>query len=310
MDKEADFVKALDEFLPDIILSDYDLPTFNGLEALEIAKKKCPDVPFILVTGKVGEEFAIETLKKGVTDYVMKGNIERLVPSINRALEEAKLIKDRKDGERRIREQLEFLQTLLDTIPSPVFYKDIEGKYLGCNKAFELFTDRRKEEIIGKSVYDMGPKEIADKYFEKDSELFQNPGLQTYEWKVKGKDGRLRDVIFNKAIFHDYKGRMAGLIGVISDITERKRAEEALEKRLVALTRPLDDAEGITFEELFNLDDIQRLQDEFAEATGVASIITHPDGTPITAPSNFCRLCKTSFARPTRAAPIAIDPMP
>ena len=131
VDQEADFVKALDEFLPDIILSDYDLPTFNGLEALEIAKEKCPDVPFILVTGKVGEEFAIETLKKGVTDYVMKGNLERLVPSINRALEEAKLIKDHKDGERIIREQLEFLQTLLDTIPNPVFYKDIEGKYLG-----------------------------------------------------------------------------------------------------------------------------------------------------------------------------------
>jgi PAS domain S-box-containing protein len=74
-------------------------------------------------------------------------------------------------------------------------------------------------------------------------------------------------------------------------ITERKRAEMALEKRMVALTPPLRDAVDITFETLFNLRDIQRLQDEFAKATGVASIITHPDGTPITAPSNFCRLC-------------------
>ena len=162
---------------------------------------------------------------------------------------------------------------------------------MGCNEAFELFTGRKKEELIGKTVYDMGPKEIADKYFEKDNELLQNPGLQTYEWKVRDKDGILRDVIFNKAIFNDVKGRVAGLIGVISDITERKLAEEALEKRIVALTRPLDDTKGITFEELFNLDDIQQLQDEFAKATGVASIITHPDGTPITAPSGFCRLC-------------------
>ena len=73
--------------------------------------------------------------------------------------------------------------------------------------------------------------------------------------------------------------------------SERKLVEEALEKRLAALTRPMEDSEDIDFEELFNLDDIQRLQDEFARATGVASIITLPDGTPITAPSSFCRLC-------------------
>ena len=81
--------------------------------------------------------------------------------------------------------------------------------------------------------------------------------------------------------------------GTILDITERKRTEDAMEKRLVALTRPLDQPEGIAFEELFDLVTIQRIQDEFAAATGVASIITHPDGTPITRPSNFCRLCES-----------------
>ena len=73
--------------------------------------------------------------------------------------------------------------------------------------------------------------------------------------------------------------------------SERKLAQEALKKRIVALTMPLDDAERINFEDLFNINDIQRLQDEFARATGVASIITHTDGKPITQPSNFCRLC-------------------
>ena len=76
-----------------------------------------------------------------------------------------------------------------------------------------------------------------------------------------------------------------------AEVAERKRMEAALEKRLVALTRPLDHPEGITFEDLFDPTAIQRLQDEFSAATGVASIITHPDGTPITQPSNFCRLC-------------------
>ena len=86
-------------------------------------------------------------------------------------------------------------------------------------------------------------------------------------------------------------GEIIGGILIREDITERMRAEEALQKRLVALTRPLDSLEGIAFEDLFNLADIQRLQDELAQATGVASIITRPDGIPITAPSNFCHLC-------------------
>jgi len=88
----------------------------------------------------------------------------------------------------------------------------------------------------------------------------------------------------------DINGRGV-LYSIIHDITARKRAEEALEKRIIALTRPLG-VEQIAFEDLFKLEDIQHLQDEFASATGVASLITHTDGVPITQPSNFCRLCK------------------
>jgi two-component system cell cycle sensor histidine kinase/response regulator CckA len=87
------------------------------------------------------------------------------------------------------------------------------------------------------------------------------------------------------------EGEVLQVIEYALDITKRKRAEEALERRVIALTRPLDEAAGIAFEDLFNLDEIQKLQDQFAKAAGVASLITRPDGTPITQPSNFCRLC-------------------
>jgi PAS domain S-box-containing protein len=139
-------------------------------------------------------------------------------------------ITERKRTQQKVEEQLQFLQTLLDTIPSPVFYKNAEGRYTGCNKAFEDFVGIPAEEIVGKTVYDMGPKEIADKYYEKDRELFEKPGKQHYEWQVKADDGELKDVIFNKATIRDTNGDVEGLIGVISDITERKMFEEALRK--------------------------------------------------------------------------------
>lgn len=86
---KADFVKQLDEFLPDLILSDYSLPGFSGKSALNIVLSHCPDTPFIFVSGALGEEPAVELLKKGATDYVLKNNLLRLASSVNRALNEA-----------------------------------------------------------------------------------------------------------------------------------------------------------------------------------------------------------------------------
>jgi PAS domain S-box-containing protein len=109
------------------------------------------------------------------------------------------------------------------------------------------------------------------------------------EYRVVRKDGEARWVQTHSSVI-EYQGSPATLT-VFIDITARKQAEMALEKRIIALTRPLDEGEAIEFEELFNLDEIQKLQDEFAGATGVAALLTRVDGTPITAPSNFCRLC-------------------
>ena len=141
------------------------------------------------------------------------------------------VITERKRAEESRKNQMHFTETLLETIPSPVFYKDASGRYLGCNRAFEEFWGKRREEVIGKDVYEMGPKEIADKYAEMDQELFERPGSQMYEWKVRAADGSEKEVIFHKASFLDAGGKVGGLIGVILDITERKRAGEGVAER-------------------------------------------------------------------------------
>jgi PAS domain S-box-containing protein len=121
-----------------------------------------------------------------------------------------------------------FLNTLIETIPSPIFYKDRNGIYTGCNRAFEEFIGRTRDQIIGKHVEDMGPPEITEKYRIKDEELFASPGTQTYEWRVKRSDGEIRDVIFNKATFENHDGQVAGMVGVILDITEHRKLEREI----------------------------------------------------------------------------------
>jgi DNA-binding NarL/FixJ family response regulator len=107
---KATFLKALDDFCPDLILSDYSLPSFNGLSALKIARERCPDVPFIFVSGALGEELAIELLKQGATDYVLKNRLSRLVPAVSRALQEVEERNERKTAEEALKQREQALE--------------------------------------------------------------------------------------------------------------------------------------------------------------------------------------------------------
>ncbi len=140
-------------------------------------------------------------------------------------------ISEHKKAAEALKEREQFLQTLIDSIPVPIFFKDKGGKYISCNRAFEDFLGVQKGAIIGKTVYEVAPKELADHYHEADTTLFRNRGSQVYESRVKHSNGSVRDVIFHKAVFWDSKGGLAGLIGAILDITERKRMEESLRHR-------------------------------------------------------------------------------
>jgi PAS domain S-box-containing protein len=148
-------------------------------------------------------------------------------------------ITKRKQAEAALQEQLDFLQVLIDTIPTPVFYKNAEGFYLGCNKAFEEALGFTKEQIVGKSEYDISPKELADKYQQADATLFEQQGIQSYEDSVVYKDGKKHDVIFYKATFSKADGSLGGLVGVILDISDRKRTEEALRVFVHAVSHDL-----------------------------------------------------------------------
>ena len=141
-----------------------------------------------------------------------------------------KEIAAREDVAKQLKEKLHFFQLLIDTIPNPIFYKDVNGLYQGCNKAFETFCGYNRELIVGRTVFDIFPFELSSKYNEMDQLLFREPGVQVYESVVRHAGGTNYDVIFNRATYLSTEGNIAGVVGVIIDITEQKKAQASLRR--------------------------------------------------------------------------------
>jgi len=145
----------------------------------------------------------------------------------------------RKAAEDAMAERENFLNSLLRAMPIPVFYKDRAGIYQGFNDAYEVFFGKSRDQLIGKSVFDISPKELAQIYHAKDTELFDSGGIQHYESKVKNSRDEMRDVIFDKSIYTDSNGKIIGLIGTVLDITVRKQIEKEREKLIDELQSAL-----------------------------------------------------------------------
>jgi PAS domain S-box-containing protein len=148
-------------------------------------------------------------------------------------------ITERKRAENELKRNANFTRALLNSIPTPVFYKDSEGRYLGCNRAFAELMGKTSEEIMGKLPHQVWPTALADVYRQKDIDLMQSQEIQIYESTICDKDGNTRPVIFVKNAFLDESGKSAGLVGAFIDITERKRAEETLLQANMALERAM-----------------------------------------------------------------------
>ncbi len=184
-----------------------------------------------VLSGKAGQfegEYTSVTGEKHIwikLVYAPISNTEGLVTGGLGIIED---ITERKRAEESQKEASAFINTLLNAIPIPIFYKDTDGRFRGFNKSFEEFFGKTSQELIGKGVFDMYPEDLAKVYHAKDSELFHNPGNQVYDTQFKDARGAVHDVVFHKSTFLDSQGHVVGLIGAILDITERKRAEDAL----------------------------------------------------------------------------------
>ena len=140
VEAEVDFIGALKDERFDLILADYTLPSFDGLSALRIAQQRAPDIPFIFVSGTLGEDIAIEALKTGATDYVLKTRLSRLVPSILRALSAADERVERKKAEEALRRSERELREVIETIPAIVWSALPDASNLMISSRWAAYT--------------------------------------------------------------------------------------------------------------------------------------------------------------------------
>ncbi|MDJ0784660.1 MAG: PAS domain S-box protein [Desulfosarcinaceae bacterium] len=143
----------------------------------------------------------------------------------------------RKQMEEELERNANFTKALLKAVPTPVFYKDMDGRYQGCNQAFTDVMGVTEEEIRGRTVHELWPSDQAEVYHRNDLELMKHAKHQVYEFEVKDKHGEIRPVIFAKDIFRDDKGRVAGLVGAFLDITQLKQTEKALQETTNIINR-------------------------------------------------------------------------
>ena len=228
VDTKEIFQKELLDFSPDLILSDYSLPSFDGIAALTIAQEKCPDVPFILVTGAMGEEFAIETLKKGATDYVLKSNLKRLVPVINRALEEAEARAERKQARAILRESEERYDALFKNTHDMIQSVTPDGHFNFVNQAWLKVMGYTLDELQKITIFDILHPSCMSHCREAFQKVMSGESLDNIEAIFVSKEGRHIDVEGN--VSARFVGEKVASQGIFRDITERKHAAEALQE--------------------------------------------------------------------------------
>jgi len=222
-----DLIKAFKEFKPDLIISDYLMPSFNGLQALKEAKKYDPDIPFILCTGSVNEETAVECLKAGAQDYVIKEHMTRLPFAAKEAIEQYKINKEKRASELLLRDNEEKLQSIFSAAPVGIGLV-VDQVLIEINDTFCSMTGYPREEIIGNStalIY-ANNEEFLNTENEKYHQIL-NEGTKSLETKIKCKDNTILNVIINSTPL-DKKDISKGITFTILDITERKKSEEAL----------------------------------------------------------------------------------
>jgi PAS domain S-box-containing protein len=214
-----DMKAALDNQAWDLIISDYQMPSFRGLDALKLAQEQVPDVPFILVSGQIGEDKAVAAMKAGAHDYLSKDNLKRLVPAVERELREAESRRARKRTEDELKKSNRRIATILESITDGFYSLDQQWRFTYVNKKAELDLDKNQEELLGRSVWEVFPEAVDSAFYTQFHKAVREQVSVELEAYYPPMDKWLE--------VHAYPST-DGLSIYFKDISEAKRREEAL----------------------------------------------------------------------------------
>jgi PAS domain S-box-containing protein len=263
VDSRAAFEEAIGARRFDLILADYQLPAFDGVSAHTRAREVAPETPFIFVSGTIGEELAIERLKAGAVDYVLKERLHRLPSSVRRGLREAREHADKEraeralrdlnrdldaqvaertaelaaanarlaERERELRDSEARLSAILEHSPVAICLKDLDGRYRMANRRYLAIMRRSRDDVVGRFAAEFAGARLAAIYQEHDRLVIERGEAMEFEEPVVVDDA-VRIFVSSKFLLHHADGRPYALCSIGVDITERRRAEE--EARLAA----------------------------------------------------------------------------
>ena len=231
VDNPEDLRAALSGSSWEIIICDHAMPQLDSFAALAIVKEMGLDLPFIVVSGVIGEEVAVATMRAGAHDYLMKDKLLRLVPAIERELQEAEGRRQRRQAEEALRTSEERFRGLIENSPSAIFLKDREHRFRIVNKRFEQWYGVAEADVLGKTFYELFPQEYADVDASQDEEVLETGTAIERELTVPFADGTLHPVLVTKYPVFDAHGHPVGVGTINSDMTARKHAEDELRRQ-------------------------------------------------------------------------------
>jgi len=231
----------------DIILCDYKMPHFSAPSAIALLKETKIDIPILIISGKIGEETAAECILLGAQDYIMKDNMSRLCPAVARELEEADSRSKRKQMEQALFESEEKYRNILENIEDGYYEVDLAGNFTFFNSSLSRILGYPKEEMMGMNNRQYTDKEGAKKRFQVFNQVYKTgQPTKEFDWQIIRKDGTKRHIEASVSLLKDSSGKASGFRGIVRDITERKKTEEALQKSEAKYRQLIENAhEGI-----------------------------------------------------------------